>query len=412
MRVLVCCEELPFPPRNGVTIPIAGYIELLRTAGHDVECLVLHDKSTELPDGFLDINRNSVSRLHIVYRTRFSKVRRLFDEATGKRPSFLSWNYGESHQMTLHTLHLDQFDALIASPIGALDVALSAKASHQVLVAAISETYTSVLAHQLSVCKGPSLRCALLWLRVLRMKDMERRLLSSCSSVIVQTPSDLEWLSRIGGEGLLKRGFAIRNGVNQELLQMDSHIQAPSTKDVLFVANFKDPHYLERLRWLYTDVWPLVVNSESSARLRIVGRGIDRDPNLKKALAEDESVVLTDFLPSIVDVYRSTRVTVAPIFKTFGYINKVGESLAAGIPIVGDKSAFNGFTSIDNCRATLVAERPEEFADGLVGFLQNDEAWIAASSQAKEYAVANLSWASRKDLFLSTLGECSWRCTR
>ena len=61
----------------------------------------------------------------------------------------------------------------------------------------------------------------------------------------------------------------------------------------------------------------------------------------------------TQFVDNLQDIYIGKTISIAPIFKDYGFINKVAESMASGLIVIGDSSAFNSIDAVDSF---LVAE--------------------------------------------------------
>ena len=57
----------------------------------------------------------------------------------------------------------------------------------------------------------------------------------------------------------------------------------------------------------------------------------DLDAELSTMLANDIDIKLMGYVPNLIDAYRGTRVALAPIFKSYGYINKVAEAFSVGL---------------------------------------------------------------------------------
>jgi glycosyltransferase involved in cell wall biosynthesis len=392
-KVLLCCDSPPFPPRNGVTIPPAGYVTLLREAGHTVDCLLLSE-SGEGHGAFMADTRASVDDLFLVERRRMNTLQRAGGEVLGLRPAFAACTY--SIERTSQPCKFADYDVILATPISALPYALAHRVRGQRVVGAISDCYTSVLSNEART-ESKLARRIVTRLRTAQMARMESRLLTHCEIVLVQTEVDREWLRRIGGDSLFERSVAIPNGV---VALSTGVADQPVTPTALIIANFSDPLYRANLMWFYDQVWPLVLAQRRDARLRVVGRGLEMSPLLQERLQSDSSVDLRGFVRSLADAYRGATVVVAPIFKKHGFINKVAEAYSAGVPVVGDTSAFNGLAESLRAGCGVAKDSPEEFAAAVLEYLCNEHSWRTAATAAWKFARATLSWDSRREALL------------
>ncbi|RZU46840.1 glycosyl transferase family 1 [Fluviicoccus keumensis] len=390
MKVLFFFDTPPFPPRNGVTIPSSAFIELLMQK-HDVDFVFLKDINDESENGFFnDTRKQYPGKFFTIQRSRKGSLARMLQELTLSSPSFLSWNYLNPTEIS--DIPFDLYDVFFTTPISALDIPLKHQKAHQKTIAAISDCYTSVLASSATKLSMP-------WkilqsLRVILMSRIESSLLLKCSCVIVQTQKDINWLSRIGGNRLSQKAVAMSNGVNDRLINTPT-VLSTTSKTVLFVANFSDPLYRNNLDWFYSNVWPKVISTHQQAILRIAGKGLELSPLLVEKLAKDTTVHISGFVPDIIDVYKDTSLVVAPIFKNYGFINKVGEAFSLGLTVVGDASAFNGLEDSLETGIGFQADSPTEFSSTINSLLSSPEKLTELSSKTKQYAIAKLSWQSR-----------------
>lgn len=390
MNILVFCDTAPFPPRNGVTIPSSAYISMLQKK-HTVHVVLLLE-SLEDESEFIAETEMSVERVYKVLRQRVPVSSRIFSEFFRGIPSFHCWKYPQKSY--LDEIPFDQYDAFLATPISALDMAIAKRLRDQILVAAISDTYTAVLWGRVRVSVG--IKQYLARLRAWRMSSIESAVLRGCNKVIVQTERDIDWLRRIGGDALSKKAVSISNGVSNALLNMPLTLDETNQKRILLVANFADQHYRDTAKWFYSNVWSVLRGLEKGYILRVVGKGLDIDPVFHELLKSDASVELPGFVPRIEDVYSGCTVAVAPIFKDYGFINKVAEAFAAGLPVVGDISAYNGLSKAVDLGIAKTAENQMQFVEKIES-LYEDGHLAGLSEVAKQYARENLSWESRRN---------------
>lgn len=390
MKILVCCDDAPFPPRNGVTVPAAAYIRLLQPE-HQVDCVALIDGRAEMPTENLDATALEVGHCFPIRRWRSSTVRRVLGEMLFAIPSFHSVSYEAIHGPAPA---FEDYDAVIATPIGALGYVLKNAVPGQRIIGAISDTYTSVLSNAGRLPRRHQRMAG--WLRRRRMAKIERRLLSKCSAVIVQTAKDISWLREIGGDALVQRSYAISNGVAPELLSANVSRDIPRRVVLFASSSFADALYSSNLRWFLQNVWPELSRAVPDAVLRIAGRGLDTKPDLFHIAQNAPQVEVQGFVEDLAGLYQGVRVLVAPIYKTYGFINKVAEALALGIPVVGDASAFNGLEPSVTAGASSVANSADSFRTQVKDLLLDDRRWLEASAAGQRFADQHLRWESRK----------------
>ena len=91
MRFLFVLNELPYPPRDGLTIPTFNWISRL-SSKHQVSILYVKDKMAVLNHQQLIENRPYVENLWVIESSRSSPCIRIKDELIGRKPFFLGWS--------------------------------------------------------------------------------------------------------------------------------------------------------------------------------------------------------------------------------------------------------------------------------------------------------------------------------
>jgi glycosyltransferase involved in cell wall biosynthesis len=128
----------------------------------------------------------------------------------------------------------------------------------------------------------------------------------------------------------------------------------------------------------------------------MVGRGLTDYEDLSHRLENDRSLEYVPYVEDLATIYARTRVVVAKIDKSYGFINKVAEALVLGIPVVGDRSAFNGLEAAITAGAGFVADNADDMAARIVELLSDDQAWIAAARAAQDGIGPKLRWEARR----------------
>ena len=157
----------------------------------------------------------------------------------------------------------------------------------------------------------------------------------------------------------------------------------PETREgMVFVGSFAHPPNADAVQWFLAEVLPLVRAEVPDAVLRVVGKGAPAD---LVALADGEpGVELLGWLPSLDDVYATSRVAVAPLRYGAGVKGKVGEAMSHGVPVVGTPVAMEGMY-IEHEVSGWIAEDPRALADGVVALLRDDDLWSRISRAGRDH---------------------------
>lgn len=150
---------------------------------------------------------------------------------------------------------------------------------------------------------------------------------------------------------------------------------------ILFVAGFGHPPNVDAANWLVTEIMPLVREHYPSIVLRLAG---SNPTAAVKALAGPGVEVLgyvSD--PSLASLYRTSRVTVAPLRFGAGVKLKVLEAMQRGTPLVTTSIGAQGLPDLE--KHIPVSDQAEKIAASIVDLLRDDKYWIAVSEAEKSF---------------------------
>jgi glycosyltransferase involved in cell wall biosynthesis len=138
---------------------------------------------------------------------------------------------------------------------------------------------------------------------------------------------------------------------------------------MLFLGSFRHLPNTEALLWFTNHVLPLILERRPTARLILVGS----DPPPHHFLAHNSgSIELRGFVPDIREPLSRYSVFVCPILSGSGVRVKLLEAFASGIPCVSTRLGAEGLATTDGDPCAL-ADDPAEFADKVIGLLENPE---------------------------------------
>ena len=400
MNILFVLNHLPYPPRNGVTIPSYNLLAGL-SRSHNVSLLFL-DEGKELIDAdLLEKNKNLMNHLWIVnVHKGGSKPSRLFAERLGKEIFHISGQYDISELKKVTSS--ESYDVVWISGETILNVTAILKSlvsDNVIFVAGLNDSISAPFrqAGKFVLLSGLRMKDRLFnavkWLRSSRIAYIEKNILSAFDLILLQTEEDRKCVNTISDSIYDDRILIIPNGVNQDLFALDLNNQ-PKDKVILFIGILSG-NYSRIVVWLIDKVWPLIKNKIPDAKFMVVGKGASEQ--LLEKISLDNSIEYKAFIPEIIDVYKGKSVAVLPVFKGFGLINKVIESMAAGVPVVGDKSSFNGIAGFVADTHGLVSEDYVEMANNVIKLLQDSNKNSGIAEQARQLVQQQFGWDDRVD---------------
>lgn len=390
MKILCLLTEDPFPPRNGITIPTFNHLNIFKKKGHELAVLTTAGMSLDLMDF------SAAEKVIPKRRTKFSRVVNELLLQNAYFDIFLDYK-------TISLKYLD-VDAIYYSPISlGFSANLIAEEIERItgrkilLIAAVSDCYTSVLRTSISSRKTSfKIKDAINYVRSFIISKIESKVLNKASSILAQTPADRDWFIDIGLSN--EKLVVVPNGVNQELF----NINRKQDFDLVFVGDFKSDFYIEKLNWFVEEVFNPLVLEIPNIKLHVYTSGV-KNELLQSIVKGKESISLHEsFVENIADVYKHKGICIAPIFKKYGFINKVAEAMSAGLIVVGDESAFNSM-EVTSGEHVLVAKSSADFYKSIKYAIEDIKNGGAIGNNARIYGKENFSWASREEILANAL---------
>jgi Glycosyl transferases group 1/Glycosyl transferase family 2 len=147
----------------------------------------------------------------------------------------------------------------------------------------------------------------------------------------------------------------------------------------LFVGSYGHAPNVDAVRWLCSNVIPLLHAAGHADPVVVAGANM---PDDLAAVATAAGAQPRGFLPSMEAELAARRSSIAPLRFGAGLKGKVGESLAAGVPVVGTTIAAEGFDRPE--RGMLVADTAADFAAAITRLEADDELWARLSAGGRE----------------------------
>jgi len=141
-------------------------------------------------------------------------------------------------------------------------------------------------------------------------------------------------------------------------------------RDVLFIGGFRHRPNVDAVELLVGSIWPALRRLQPGVRLHIVGSAT---PAKIAAMASDD-IVVHGHVPDIAPLFRSVRVSVAPLRFGAGLKGKVADSLGHGVPCVATSVGVEG-SGLRHGEHLLVADDPRDFARAVADLCTDDALW-------------------------------------
>jgi sugar transferase (PEP-CTERM/EpsH1 system associated) len=166
------------------------------------------------------------------------------------------------------------------------------------------------------------------------------------------------------------------------------------TGNMPYFANYDAAIYFAEV------IFPKILREIPDAEFYIVGQ----KPPLKIRNLASKNIFVTGFVPDIKLEYLKSAVNVAPMRFGAGTLNKVIESIALGVPVVGTPFAVNGLPK-ELYKFISVADDEDSFAGQVVTILKNPKIREELLEEGKKVIRNILSWKNVVSGFESYLAQ-------
>ena len=156
-------------------------------------------------------------------------------------------------------------------------------------------------------------------------------------------------------------------------------LDPPRDPQMVFVGFLPHTPNEDALTYFIREVLPLVRREEPRARLVVAGEGAS---NALLGLMHDHSVEYMGYVEDLRELYRSSRVYVAPINSGGGIRTKIVEAMAAGVPVVANSFAPLGLGLLPD-HHLMVRDDPAGEATAIVRLLRDDDRWRCMQTAAR-----------------------------
>jgi glycosyltransferase involved in cell wall biosynthesis len=368
LRLLWVTPDLPGP---GVSAARERWWALLARLArrHDVTLLAFVDPEESAATGALPAG---LADVHLVPKAPFTPddPQALLPQAVAGGYSDPALRRGIAERLRATSFHLAQYEfSEMANLIPPSDVP-AILTVHQIGFAAQAGRWRAE--------GGTLARGAVHLHRYLRDLDFELRAAARAHHVITMSPEDAARLRR----------FLPDLAVSVSPVGVDCTVVRPlpppdgCRSDLLFVGNFIHPPNGDAVRFLATEVLPLI---DPAIRLRVVGHGGDA---MAEGLARvDAAGPVDDVRPWL----AGARVVVAPVRFGTGMRGKVLEALAMARPVVTTSIGTEGLGAIPG-RHLLVADDAATFAGAVHRILGDGTLAARLGAEGRSLVESRFDW--------------------
>lgn len=213
-------------------------------------------------------------------------------------------------------------------------------------------------------------------------EEIKRRELATYSAadlVVTVTEDELSILAR----ELPSMPAHVVPNIHELHTSRHSESQNPS---LLFIGAFTHEPNVDGVLWFAHEIWPKVRVAHPNCCLRIIGGSAPAEIHE----LHGEGIEVLGYVPDTLPYLSSSWVSVAPLRFGAGMKGKVGEAMAAGLPVVTTAFGAEGFGITPGIHL-LVADGADEFAECVSSLLSDREHRIRLGSAGRAFIESRYS---------------------
>jgi len=239
-----------------------------------------------------------------------------------------------------------------------------------------------------------------LYANYLASRTQERVFLAQCSEIWATSPPEAEALARIApGVNVV----VVANSLDECVFQ-----PGPETtnENVGFIGTYSSFPNLEAARFLAEKVFPIVIQKNPAARLKLAGANMPAEDETKL-----RSLGYVDLLGTVTEsneLYSQCRVIALPVFVRGGVPLKIVEAFAREKAVVACPELVEGLDVRDG-HDLLVRENPEDFAQAISSLLSDDAFCRHLGKNGRETFMRNWSRSHAEEILRRSSVLASFR---
>ena len=158
---------------------------------------------------------------------------------------------------------------------------------------------------------------------------------------------------------------------------------------IVFPGNFEYHPNVDATQFLVSEIWPLVKQQSSAARVRLVGRG---DSFVRHLIPTQSNIDMTGPVDDAFGEIARAAVVVAPLRAGSGTRIKILQAWAAARPVVATPLAAEGLDARDG-ENILLAETPDRFAQAIGSLLADTDSRNRIGAAGRQTFERHYTWS-------------------
>ncbi len=385
MKILIISPYLPWPLYGGNVVRIYGILRELAKRGHEIVLLAGYEGPPLAGD-------HPVRRLcrEVRFYPPPASARRARPVAAALASVLSPLPYtaakfgGPAVERSIRaTLESGQFDLILANFAFTVHLIPAELARHTPVV--LDEHESEGLLWRQYRRQGGAAKRGFAVLNLAKLRWFQKAVFSRIVALLSASGREADYTRTLLPPGV--KLWTVPNGVDTEFF-VRARPEETDPNAILLCAGFGVYRNAEAALWFARQVFPRIRKIVPAAKFWIVGS----DPPAEvRQLADLPGVHVTGTVEDVRPYYCRAAVSVAPYRYGEGTKLKVLEAMACGVPVVTTRIGCQGIKVRDG-EDICIAEKAEDFADGVIGLLVSDERRRAMGARARQLIELEYAW--------------------
>jgi glycosyltransferase involved in cell wall biosynthesis len=207
--------------------------------------------------------------------------------------------------------------------------------------------------------------------------------------IVVFSPADRDFLRKFF---YISRAVVIPLGIDLNAYPLQD--KGERCQDLIFAGNFSHYPNVDAALYFHREILPLIRAKFANTSVLFAGAGPPE--SIKRLAIADKNITVSGYVPDIAACYAKSKICVAPLRQGTGMCFKVLEALALRVPVVATSVGARG---IELKKYIELADKPVEFANKVIGLLENPDKCVAMAGQARRLVEDAHSWEKLLDKY-------------
>jgi len=235
-----------------------------------------------------------------------------------------------------------------------------------------------------------------------KIKFWEKYYWQICDRLVTMSEEDKNFIAQEINDA--KKIDVVANGVDTAWFS-EKKFNQKKQPTLLSVGTFKWLPNIEAVKFLVTEVWPLIKERRPDVKLWVVGNAPTDE--IVAYAHEDDQIEVSGRLPDIREAFQGAHILLAPVFSGKGTRYKILEAMASGTPIIATSTAVEGL-GVKNGEEVIIADTAFEMAKQTLTLLDDEKKQQQLSKNGRAFVAKHYDWnliAKKLDQIYLSLGK-------